>query len=83
VQISSISSGRYRRTGAGPPCRWAPEKKSSSPGSAMSWETPTRGLTLTTYTAEPGSASAEKLTVLASWAATADGGRSETTADTT
>jgi hypothetical protein len=41
------------------------------------------GLTLTTYTAEPGSASAEKLTVLASWAVTADRARPETTADTT
>jgi hypothetical protein len=41
------------------------------------------GLTLTTYTAEPGSASAEKLTVLASWAVTADGARPETAADTT
>jgi transcriptional regulator with XRE-family HTH domain len=41
------------------------------------------GLTLTTYTAEPGSASAEKLTVLASWAVTADRARPETAADTT
>jgi hypothetical protein len=30
------------------------------------------GLTLTVYTAEPGSSSEEKLTLLASWAATAD-----------
>jgi hypothetical protein len=30
------------------------------------------GLTLTVYTAEPGSGSADKLAVLASWAATPD-----------
>jgi transcriptional regulator with XRE-family HTH domain len=37
------------------------------------------GLTLTAYTAEPGSASADALTLLASWVATtADGGRAET-----
>ena len=33
VQIRSIRSGRKRRTGAGPPCRWTWEKNSSSPGS--------------------------------------------------
>src|SRR3712207_7788244 len=31
-QIRSTSSGRKRRTGAGPPCRCTCEKKNSSPG---------------------------------------------------
>ena len=31
-QIRSIRSGRNRRTGAGPPCRWTWEKNNSSPG---------------------------------------------------
>jgi hypothetical protein len=39
------------------------------------------GLTLTVYTAEPGSPSEEKLTLLASWAATADDARSTAAAD--
>ena len=33
-QTRSIRSGRNRRTGAGPPCRWTWEKNSSSPGRA-------------------------------------------------
>jgi transcriptional regulator with XRE-family HTH domain len=39
------------------------------------------GLTLTVYTAEPGSPSEEKLTLLASWAAAADDARSTAAAD--
>jgi transcriptional regulator with XRE-family HTH domain len=39
------------------------------------------GLTLTVYTAEPGSESAEKLALLASWAATADQAQPESTAE--
>ena len=38
------------------------------------------GLTLTGYTAEPGSESAEKLALLASWAATSDQAQPESTA---
>jgi hypothetical protein len=39
-QMRSISWGRNRRTGAGPPCRCTPEKNNSSPGMAKSWNTP-------------------------------------------
>jgi transcriptional regulator with XRE-family HTH domain len=39
------------------------------------------GLTLTVYTAEPGSESADKLALLASWAATADHVQPESTAE--
>src|SRR3954453_13556117 len=39
------------------------------------------GLTLTMYTAEPGSPSEEKLTLIASWSATADETQADTAAD--
>src|SRR3954452_945065 len=41
-QISWISSGRNRRSGAGPPCRCPPDMNSSSPEMATSWDTPTK-----------------------------------------
>ncbi len=40
------------------------------------------GLTLTVYTAEPGSPSAEKLALLASWAATDAQARHDAAAET-
>jgi transcriptional regulator with XRE-family HTH domain len=42
-----------------------------------------QGLTLTVYTAEPGSESAEKLVLLASWAATPDRAQPDSAADRT
>ena len=41
-QISWIRSGRNRRTGAGPPWRWTPEKNSFRPSIETLWVTPTK-----------------------------------------
>src|SRR3954447_14595843 len=63
-QMSWMSSGRNRRTGAGPPCRCTPEKNSSSPGRVTSCETPT-------YPTWPPARVARMACVIDSWVPTA------------